>query len=113
MTFLEQIEVEKVEVKFWKGIDIDKILNHPKDGSSGFMIVLFDSIKQEKIDYKITSILDNSEIDFDKFIDTVDNNYVMLYQTNGLTDELISAIKKKFTTCSWQPIAPIVPIVKK
>lgn len=112
MIFLDEIEIrqndEKVEIKFWKGIDVDKILNHPKDGSCGFMIVLFDSVKQEKIDYKISSILNNSEIDFDKFIDSVNNNYVILYQTNGLTDELLSVIKKKFTTdYNWSPVTPI------
>lgn len=108
MTFLDEIEVEKIVVKFWKGIDIGKISKHPKDGSDGFMIVLFDSVKQEKIDHKISSVLGDVEIDFDELINTMNNNYVMLYQTNGLTDELISAIKKKFTIdYNWLPIAPI------
>jgi hypothetical protein len=89
MIFLDEIEVEKIVVKFWKGIDIEKISKHPKDGSDGFMIVLFDSIRQEKIDYKLSAILDDSKVDFEIFINTVNNPYVMIYQSgvNLSTDD--------------------------
>ena len=98
MILLDEIEVEKVAVRFWEGIDIEKISKHPKDGSEGLMIVLFDSLKQERIEHKIYSILEDTEIDIDEFITNIDNNYVTLYQTNGFTDELISVIKNKFIT---------------
>ena len=38
MNFLDEIDVQSVNVKFWSGFDLEQILKHPKDGSSGFMM---------------------------------------------------------------------------
>ena len=40
MIFLDEINVSGEVIKFWKGFDLEAILNHPKDGKMGLMIVL-------------------------------------------------------------------------
>ena len=45
MIFLDEINVSGEVIKFWKGFDLEVILNHPKDGKEGFMIVLIDSVE--------------------------------------------------------------------
>lgn len=113
MTFLDEINVSGEVIKFWKGFDLEVILNHPKDGKNGFMIVLIDSVqairKEIQRDMLLDSILDDSKLeDFDNLLENLDNNYLVLYQSSGQDDLLLKTLKDKFTkTQEWQPIAGI------
>lgn len=85
MIFLDEINVSGEVIKFWKGFDLEVILNHPKDGKKGLMIVLIDSVqairKEIQRDMLLNSILDNSKLeDFDNILENLDNNYLALYQ---------------------------------
>ena len=103
MTFLEQFKVSDTLVKFWSGFDIESILNHPKDGTSGYMVVLVESIKMEYLRYsrnlKIDQICsDKGERDFYKIIENIENDYVLIYQSRGEQNViLVDIIKDKFS----------------
>lgn len=103
MTFLERFEVSSKIIKFWSGFDLESILNHPKDGSSGYMVVLVDSIKSEYLKYsrnlKIEQLFsDKKEEDFYKIIENIQNNYVLIYQSKGEQVKiLVDIIKEKFS----------------
>ena len=72
MIFLDEINVSGEVIKFWKGFDLEVILNHPKDGKEGFMIVLIDSVeairKEIQRDMLLDSILDNSILSSNKLL---------------------------------------------
>jgi hypothetical protein len=103
MTFLEQFKVSDTLVKFWSGFDLELILNHPKDGTSGYMVVLVESIKMEYLRYsrnlKIDQICsDKRERDFYKIIENIENDYVLIYQSRGEQNViLVDIIKDKFS----------------
>jgi len=110
MIFLDEINASGEVVKFWKGFDIERVLDHPKDGKNGIMIVLIDSIDAIKRDMKINSIFGDTKFeDFDNILENLDNNYLMLYQSKGEDDLIIKILKDKFTKSYqvWQPIAGI------
>ena len=112
MTFLDKINIQNIEVKFWSGFDLEQILNHPKDGTDGFMIVLVESIKKEKIKFqresKINQILGNKRIDFDSLLDNINNNYISIYQSKGEDELIFKILKEKFDkTLDWKPIRGI------
>ena len=54
MTLIEKIKVDEIDVSFYNGIDIDFVINHPKDGSSGFIFCFIDNwVKDEGYDFAI------------------------------------------------------------
>lgn len=113
MTFLNEIELPNYVVKFWKGIDHDKISRHSKDGKDGFMIIFIDDVEIERKkfqrDRKISEIFGENDIDFEKIIDSIDNNYISLYQSKGLENQLMDILIRKFTeTHEYQSIQGIV-----
>jgi len=110
MIFLDEIDVSGEVVKFWKGFDLEYVLDHPKDGKNGFMVILIDSVDALKRDIKIDVIFGDIKLeeDFDKILENLDNNYLMLYQSKGEDDLIIKILKDKFTKSQvWQPIAGI------
>lgn len=94
MNLIDSVKIENISVNFWYGLDLDRISKHPKNGSEGFMIILFDSFQQERLDYKISNIFENYEINFDDFFEKLDNNYLLLYQCGDYKEDLIETIKK-------------------
>jgi hypothetical protein len=113
MTFLNEIKCENYDVKFWSGFDIDKILSHSKCGEDGFMVVFIDDIELERKkferDQKISSIFGINVIYFEEIIETIDNSYILLYQSKGLEKELMEIIIERFTKSKeYQPIQGIV-----
>ena len=113
MNFLDEVDIQKLSVKFWSGFDLEQILNHPKDGSDGFMIVLVESIESERLkfqrEYTINRIIgDNNLIDFDNLLDNVNNSFLAIYQSIGDDQLLVKILKEKFTkTLDWRPIRGI------
>jgi len=113
MNFLDEMYIQKLSVRFWSGFDIEQILNHPKDGSGGFMIVLVESIESERLkfqrEYMINRIIgDRNIIDFDNLLDNVNNSFLAIYQSIGDDELLVKILKEKFTkTLDWRPIQGI------
>lgn len=100
MTLLEKsVTNGGYPIRYYSGIDIEKILNHPKDGSQGIIIAFFDSIETEKIKMRrrelINKILDNyDDKTFDMLIEN-ENPYVILYETQGYQDIIFRSVKQK------------------
>lgn len=99
MDLIYESVVDGIPIRYYKGMEVSKVVNHPKDGSDGMMIVFSDSIKEEKTKHvrnsKIEEIL-SSKVDdsFDRIFE-LDNAYLMIYQTDGYTDILFEMVKNK------------------
>lgn len=104
MELLSEILIGDVITKFYKGFDHNSMLNHPKDGSDGFMVVFIDNWsdiifrvnRSNKIDrilgLKVDKV-DSNKINFN-------NNYMIIYQTRGQFDIVYEAIKKRMINLS-------------
>jgi len=99
MTLIDKMTLGDINVKFYKGIDFDILLNHPKDGSNGFIYCFIDNwvseIKVYNRQRKILSVIDDvkyKEFDWSN----IDNKYICIYQTDGIgIDILYQAIREK------------------
>lgn len=116
MTLIEEIWVDKSKVRFFNGIDFNTIMEHPKDGSNGFIFCFIEnwssSVKKWERDSKIDSIINNEQ--FDKFkSEKLDNSYIAIYQLEGTElGVLFKVIKEKvlnknFTEHPWIPISGV------
>lgn len=113
MILIDETNIEGIDVKFYNGIDFDVVVNHPNDGSNGFIYFFIDNwveeIKKHRRNNKIDSIIENSKI-FDP--EDIENNYIAVYQTSGYTSEVYKTIREKverkiLTNFPWLPIAGI------
>jgi hypothetical protein len=109
MIFLSEIKIENIVVKFWSGIDHDKITKHSKDGKDGFMIIFIDDVELERKRFqrnrKISKILGKEDLNFEEIIDNIDNKYISLYQSKGLENDLMDILIRKFKeTYEYQSI---------
>lgn len=100
MELIEETIINKCSVKYYKGFDLQQILNHPKDGSDGMMVVFFKSIKDEELKHTrhelILHLLESKQIEqFSDILDKLDNSYLALYETHGYTDIIYKSIKYK------------------
>ena len=100
MELIEETIVNKCPVKYYKGFDIESVLNHPKDGSEGMMVVFFNSIKEEETKHTrhelIQHLLESKEIrQFSDILDKLNNSYLALYETHGYTDIIFKSIQYK------------------
>ena len=99
MILIDSANKNGIDILFYDGIDIDKIVNHPKDGSNGLIVCYIDgyarhmtSIKRES---KIDSILNDSKYEpFD--LADIENNWIIIYETSGIgIKQLHLLIKEK------------------
>ena len=93
MTKIDEIIVNGNIVKFYDGIDFDFALNYTGDDMIVFFIDSWlETLKIHKRDNKINSLLGDNYIE----IKDIDNNNIVIYQTNGYTKEVYITIKNKF-----------------
>jgi hypothetical protein len=115
MTLIEKIIIDDNEFSFYNGIDFNIIMNHPKDGSNGFIFCFIDSWIKEvnswERDSKIDSVLTNEL--FKKFNNQdIENNYVAIYQLVGMElNTLFQIIKEKVINKNF-PEHPWIPIFR-
>lgn len=106
MILISKEIIDGEEVRYYDGIDFDIINNHPSDGSDGFIFCFVDNwvseIKKHNRDKKIDVIIEDKEEDFFDMND-INNNYVCIYQTNGLTHQVYETIKKNINTRLGKP----------
>ena len=99
MILIDETIIDNVEVFFYEGMDIDKLLNHPKDGSNGFIYCFIDNwvseIKRYNRQRKISSVIDG--VVYEEFEwDNINNNYICIYQTEGmLVKDVYETIRNK------------------
>lgn len=100
MEKIDESILNNMKISYYKGFNIDDVMNHPHDGSKGMMVVFFNS-KIENIRHNrnitINDILDRESqmIDFFDMIHNIDNPYVSLYETHGYDDVIFKIIKNK------------------
>ena len=114
MILIDSMYYQDTKVMFYNGIDFSKLLTHSKDGSDGFIYLFIENWVEEVKSYnrnlKLESIINN--LDFNEFNwDLIDNNYVCVYQTQGVgVDVVYDTIRKKlendqFPDQPWIPMA--------
>jgi hypothetical protein len=90
-------EHNKNNIKFYNGIDFEYAKSFPNDGSEGMCVFLIESwiseVKKWKRSKKLEYILNNKKFDLDH---NIDNNYVVIYQTNGELDKIYNILLEKF-----------------
>jgi len=87
-------------IRYYDGLDLDKVQSHPSDGSEGVMIVFFNSLKDECKKYnrksRISQIVKNYKFeDFNEKIDKIDNSFLILYETRGYTDIIYQSVRNR------------------
>lgn len=113
MILIDEIIVINTPVRFYEGINFDEVINHPKDGSNGFIIFFInkwvDEVHSYNRDKKIESIVNGEP--FKEFeSEDIDNSYVSIYQVEGVgIEEMYKTIRKKIESNSfpnqpWEPI---------
>ena len=119
MNLISKSTINGSEIYYYEGIDFDKVLSHPKNGSAGMMIIFIENWKIEvdkwKRNKKINSLIKNEDLpDFDNIID-LDNNYISIYQAESIGIELLyETIKSKMQRglILDQPWIPVTGIDK-
>lgn len=98
MILISKENIDGSEVRYYDGIDFDIIKSHPKDGSDGFIICFVDSWESEVKKYnrsnKLDMIIVNKEINIFN-IEQIDNDFICIYQTSGMTEQVYETIKKR------------------
>jgi len=101
-------------IKYYEGLDVNRMKNHPNDGSKGLMIIFFDSMEKEQKKYersrKISNILwSENYTNFNNLIDSLKNSYLVIYETKGYTDVTYRGVKSKMETqgSTWSAISGI------
>jgi hypothetical protein len=116
MILIDSMEYEHTKVKFYNGVDFDKLIKHSKDGSEGFIFCFIENwvkeVKSYNRELKLESLVENVEFNEFKW-DTLENNYISIYQTEGVgIDVVYETIRSKleksqFPDQPWTPIAGI------
>lgn len=114
MTLISEKNIKNINFRFYKGIDFDLILNHPDNGSAGFLVFFIESWEKEINSYKrnskLESIIDDKKYeDFDS--DQINNNCVSIYQIEGIGFEeiyklVLDKIERTYNE-TWIPISGI------
>ena len=92
MILIDSMEYENTIVKFYNGVDFDKLIKHPKDGKEGFIFCFIENwvkeVKSYNRELKLESIVNNSEFNEFKW-DLLENNYISVYQTSGIGIDVV------------------------
>lgn len=116
MNLIEEILIDGVVIRFFDGIDFDRLIEHPKNGRDGFIFCFMDSWTNEVKNYnrnnKLKSIINNTTyVEFEW--DEINNNYISIYQSDGVDKfDMYQTIRKKverkqFDMGPWIPVGGI------
>jgi len=114
MTLISEKNINNVKYKFYMGLDIDLISDHPDDGSEGFLIFFIESWEKEfnshNRNLKIDSLLNDKKYkEFNS--DDINKNYVSIYQIDGIGFEqvynlVLDKIERTYNE-PWIPVAGV------
>jgi hypothetical protein len=113
MTLIEEIPFQDNLIRFYSGIDFDRLIKHPKDGSDGFIFCFIKNWKNEVNSHnrnsKLKSIIE--DINYEKFQwESINNDFISIYQTEGIGyDVVYRTIKNKIINQQF-PDQPWIPI---
>lgn len=114
MTLIDEVYFnENSIVKFYEGVDFDVLIDHPKDGRSGFIFCFIENWKKEVKSFnrqnKINSLVENKQ--FTKFSwESINNNFISIYQTEGIGFEVVYETIRKKVLKNQLPDQPWIPI---
>jgi type II secretory pathway component PulC len=91
LKIIDEVVVNENIIKFYSGIDFDYINSYDK---KELIIIFIDNWSSEIRNYKIDSVLEENK----SFLDEINNDYIMIYQTNGFLEPVYETIKKKILT---------------
>lgn len=110
MILISKDMLEGIEVRYYDGIDFNKLFKHPNDGSGGFIFCFVTNwvseVKKFDRESKIDNLVDNKPIK-DLDMDDLNNNYICIYQTNGDLDVVYKTVKENITKKIGRPWAPV------
>lgn len=116
MTLIEESVYNDIKVKYYEGIDFDILQKHPKDGSSGFIYCFINSWVKEVQSYNRNNKLKSIIKDFnykDFNWETINNDYICIYQTDGISVELLfRSIKEKLERENYLPNSAFLSITE-
>ena len=116
MTLIEESVYNEIKVKYYEGIDFDILQKHPKDGSSGFIYCFINSWVKEVQSYNRNNKLKSIIKDFnykDFNWETINNDYICIYQTDGISVELLfRSIKEKLERENYLPNSAFLSITE-
>ncbi len=113
MTLIETMNIDNNQINFYDGVDFDILIDHPKDGSKGFLICFLESwVNEVKIynrNNKIKSVFNKEEYcDFEW--EKINNNFISIYQADGIgVFEIYKVIRNKFIN-KQLPESPWIPV---
>jgi hypothetical protein len=113
MRLISETNLDGTKIQYFEGCDINKMLNHPSDGSDGIMVVFIKSYKDETIVFNrnsmINSILEGGDRPkrLSEIFDQLNNNYLMVYQTSGFTEVVYQGVKNKIENYRSFPWAAV------
>jgi hypothetical protein len=83
-------KIQDVNFRFYNGMDLDILMNHPYDGSDGYIVCLIDNwvscISKYNRSVKIDNMINGTERVIYKS-DEFDNEYIMIYQCSDIPKE--------------------------
>lgn len=116
MNLISESKIDGLKISYYKGIDFNKVQNHPKDGNQGTMIIFIENwIDETKIwqrDNKLNALLENKKINNFNLTE-IDNDFVKIYQCENIgINKLYETIKFKMEKGiiidkPWVPISGI------
>lgn len=115
MNLIEEIYYDDTIFKFYNGVDFDILIEHRKDGHDGFIYCFIDNwvkeVKRYNRNNKLKSIIENTNYkDFEW--ESVNNNYICIYQTDGIgIDLLYKSIRDKIMQ-NHLPMSPYLNITE-
>ncbi len=116
MILIEQLLYEGSNIKFYRDIDFDVLINHSKDGSDGFIFCFINNwvkeIKSYNRNNKLKSLISNTNYsDFDW--EDINNDYICIYQADGISIEtLYESIRNKVVKENHLPKSPYLQITE-
>lgn len=91
------MESNGMKISFYSGMNIDVLKNHPKDGSSGWIICFIDNwkscVQSWERESKIESVLNDKTQQKFKSSD-IENNFIAIYQVEGTSIEVLLKLVK-------------------
>jgi hypothetical protein len=88
LKIIDEVVVNENIIKFYSGIDFDYINSYDK---KELIIIFIDNWSSEIRNYKIDTVLQEDK----SILSEINNNYIMIYQTNGFLEPVYQTIKKK------------------
>ena len=98
MILIDSANKNGIVILFYNGIDIKRVINHPKDGSSGLIVCYIDGIARHmtsiKRESKIDSIL--NDLKYEPFdLTDIENDWIIMYETSGIGIEALHLLIKE------------------